>query len=1845
MKLITTVFMMALGALCSAQILPLAIVSKTPAGQLSEYSSADTVTISFNQPVAAISDESQSDGNDCPIKISPQVKGECRWLGSQTLVFTPQKPFEKAVRYVVTIDKGFTSSVTGAALPKTESWFFDTPRPQIAQALPSNGEGWLNLEPKLILAFNMPIGLNTLNRYISLKEGSKNIPFKIARISDELFESNFKYSSVKKDSVYTVTPVKPLSPAAGYTLTVRKGLRALKGNLAMPKDYTVNFSTYNKFNLAAAPEAQCLPFTPSLQFTNPVTAGEVYKNISFDPEIVFTPKDENNTGWEDTVLIGKEKRRVFNLPLYAINFKAGQQYKVTLKADTQDIFGNKLGREIKFVWDNNGYCPAVTFKGGFGVIEQDQKPYHPADAVNAGEVPVEKMRINYRDFIPFFKDEPSYCQKRTLKGDVIKSVWNPNQGALNIPLNTFFDLAPALNAKGAGLVFLQFKNPFKADERECWQNSIDNVTNIGLTLKTSPQDTLVWATYLSDGKPAKAKKVELRDAKNNVIWEGKTNSKGLAAAPGWAKLKVEKENEWSNPEIWAFVKDDESVAVISSDWDQGIQPWRFNINYNFNPDKVDLKTFVFTDRGLYRQGESVYIKAVMRKFKEGVLNYSGLDKVSFLIVDPTGKDVVKRDIPVDEFSASDYTYNIPSNGASGYWNVFIEAEGVNGYASFKVEAVKPAEFKVDLIPLADIYLAGSQAAFGLNANYMFGAPMAGADVRWNARLTPGGYTPKGYGDYTFNAWWINREFKEENLLSASSVLDEAGADEVKITLPEVETASSLYVEAGVLSPQNQELYARKTVNVLPADLLIGLKQKSSNMVKSGETVSAEIVTLDAEGKTVNTALQASLVRDEYFSVRKSGLSGRLEWVSEENIIPVAEASLNTTDGKAQWDFVPLKAGSYRLTVTGTDAEGRRASSGISFYVSSCESVCWKQNDDDLLEITPEKDSYKPGDKAKILIKSPYDKAQALITVERNGVLDSFTKQVKGGAVYIDIPVKENYLPNVFVSVVLVKGRGAAPDIKDKDDLGKPQAKFGYGALKIETTSRKLFTKIETDKTKYEPAQEVKVKLSTVNDEGKGRAASVTLFVVDEGLLTDFETPDIFNFFYSSEPLSVSTADNRLYLIGQRSFGQKGENRGGGGSDSKLGGIDLRSNFKFTPYYSASVKTDKKGRAEVSFKLPDNLTKFRIMAVAAAESDFGSAQSAIEVAKPVMIKPVLPRFARLNDTFDCGFTVYNYTDADNLTLDLKQSVTGGVRFNEGGAVAVTLKAGGSKNIMGSCTAYQLGAADFAFAASSIKGKDGLKITLPVIAVEQSQVAGVSSSTDDDEKQNLVKPKNLADTDKNFVGVSFASTALLNLTGAVDYLFNYPYNCLEQQLSRIAPAINGMDMLVAFNLAAKTELEDKIKKTLASLPDYQTPQGGFAYWPAQYESSPYITAYALEVISKAKAKGYNTDAETQNRAIEYLKSYLSSDTKGGDRSSTTRAYAIYALALNGVNVSGHFNNLYTQGVLPLEAQILMFKAAKYLNMTQALNKYKTDIMNYAKFSNETMYFKAHTESLLGILFTSDTLVTAQALQAMYEVAGGMPNGEKAVKWLLDAKNKQANWGNTITNATVFNALSAYFNTAEQKAPNFSAAFKVEGKKLFDAIFIGRSTDRKDKTFSFDEIFTNDIAQTVISKTGDGRLYYNLAMTYYPQSFKDPVTAGFKVDKKIKPLYDNLGPLAAGHRALIELTVTTDQRRSFVVLEDFLPAGFEIIDTSMSNQSALQQEMEGKDSSYYFNRVERYDDKLAVFADDLPMGVHKFTYIVQAVAGGDYYMPATRVSQMYYPEVFGRTASGKLVIQSGL
>ncbi len=1910
---------------------PLLIVQRTPDGRTESRYAVRAITVTFNQPMVALSDN-EAMGTLCPIRLEPPVPGRCRWRGTNTLTFEPATPLPPASRFRAMVPKGVKSLVTGAVLDREVAWEFESLRPQLQGSVPHDGAGWVTLDPVLYLAFSLPVSPARARPFIELRETPLEgqgagvvVPVAVRGVGASEYRSAGVYGGSWDDedsgpggrrpelAVIAVKPQRSLKRDHAYALSVREGLPPARGTLGLHGTRVVRFETWYTFRLDETPEGACLPAWFRIGFSNPVRMGDLLDALHGGPALKSPELDDGareQTGSQD-----RRARRV-TMALPAYDFKPDTVYTFTVSGKLKDVFGNPLGEDRVFSFATDWLCPRLGTPEGFGILEGDLPARHPVTVLNVPEVPFRLAAVPEDLLIPLHHDlgwsSGSGGDTAAIR-NAAERIWKPDTPR-NVRRRTFLDLEGVLGKGKGGFAFLTlaFRDP---ESRNSWRwTALDNVTKVGITFKSAPEQTLVAVTRLADAGPASGVPVELRDQTNRIVWKGKTDSQGFASAPGWQTWGLGGWNAHGRPQLWAFARAPGGTAVMSTDWRGELEPWRFGVNYEWSPAPETYRAELFTDRGVYRPGEPVHVRAVVRRLVAGDWTACDLRSLGLSVRDSRGTEIVKTTLPVAGGLGAHFTFTVSGDAPTGSYRIHLQdvnpaavagpvvrvvddgmeiaeedsgedgggrgaavpadpgaGRRVNESHSFRVEAFKPASFEVKVTPAPGRLVAGGTYRAVIDGWYLFGAPMAEAPADWHIRLERAWYEPPGREGFEFSPGWWDEDGESSGrsggaLAAGTAKLDGAGKLTVTAWLDPAGFAGAMTVavEAGVASPERQRLFGRAAGIAHAADLYVGVKP-ARGFVGKGEAWSAGLIAVRPDGGAVaGRPVTWTLTRREWLSTRRAGFAGRLEWVSERRDTVAASGTILSAAEPRPVEWTPDRPGFYLFEARARDEAGRATRAATSFYVTGKGEAWWERRDTDIVELVPDRKGYKPGDTAKILVKSPFAKCRALVTVERETILERRVVELEGGATQLEVPIKESYLPNVYVGVALLTGRaGEAKFSEDGEDMAKPQGKFGYVNLAVDPGSRRFAVAVEPDRTSYRPGQPVTLSLSTRDDEGKPAASSLTVFAVDEGVLalTGYRTPDLFAAFYGPRPLLVATADSRLFVIGQRSYGEKGKNRGGGGgAGAELGGIDLRTKFVPTAYWNPAVRTGDDGKAQVTFTLPDNLSAFRLMAVAESPRRFGGGEARITVSKPLLLRPSLPRHARAGDRFSGGVVVHNYGPAAvEVTLGLE--VAGGAVAVEGELIRkVPVGAGRAAEVTWSCRAVKLGEAAFRFRAAAGADTDGLEWKVPVRAPEKLETVATSGVADPEAVEALLLPEGALDGPGG-VRIAASSSALAGLEGAATYLLGYPYGCLEQKLSRAMPVFVAADLIETFKLGDLGGLKAAARQVISRLRDFQHSSGGFMYWTDGHIPDPWLTAYALEVAAMAKREGVEPEPVVLERAVRWLRGWLAGRDEWGypyaqSESYAARAYAVYALSLHGTPMPSVFDALFERrDQIPFLAKAYLVKAAPAVSRDgKTRETVANELLAQARFNPRTIHFEEPAETRGWWVHDSTVRTTAICLQALLEARGGFGGDEKAVAWLTGERKGSGRWRSTQENTSSLRALQDFYRRYEREEPDFTGRLTLQpGRALWSEPFKGRSLTARTREFGFGEIFAaGKRAMLSFVREGRGRLYYSLSMRYAPARFTKPAAEGLEITRSVRPLNGPAGgPIKAGARAVVTLTVKSDADRTFVAVEDPLPGGFEIVDPSFATESREDERQRARAEADAgrrrwwwwgdFHRSEKYDDRIQVFADFLTAGEHTYTYLVQATTPGAFAWPAAWAEMMYEPEVFGRTASDAVTI----
>ncbi len=1820
----------------------------------------------FDRPMVAL--DRLPEGKGRPIlKFNPAFAGTTRWLGSRILTFTPDRRFPSASKIEVTLPAGI-EALDGSVLKTDYAWTFQTVTPRLVRHYPQDRQKWLNLDTQVLLIFNQDMDKKSAKDFISLvsvdEQGTeRRLDFRLAHPSAERLEGDDL--DIRPETALLLEPEDGLLPGFRYLVEARRGLPSKEGPIRMEKSVGFSFETFREFHFVGLEQAESLKPTEQMQFkfSNPVMYKSLVQQLRFDPPLEI-PEYYNEWDYGNDVLY-------ISLP-----FAPETRYKATIGPELRDDFGNSLGQEVRLEFSTAPFPTAISMTTGYGILEASGEARYPLSVLNAEGVFCQEARLKKDEVIPlllqpkiFWPDQKFSGRPGFFQAEKNLPLRAPRNERRVVPL----DFSDVLTEK-YGFVFIQVDTQRPEDKWERYLKAFLQVTDLGISGKFSPVGNIIWVTEMKSGLPVPEAEVEIRDDLNRIKWKGRTDQEGTVRTPGWRELKLTSPDSWAEPRQWIFATRGRDVALSCSDWGTGIDPYRFRIYYDWNPQPAAFQGSVFSERGIYRAGEDVHIKGIIRKKEKGVWVLPPGKDIECEILDPFQKTVFKGPVFLDEFGSFAFDFSSAQESSLGYYQIKADVLPVRSdekpfplYGSFRIEAFRPAEFEVHLRAERESRVFGQEYAAEVRASYLFGGAMAGQPVSWHLRLNRARFTPPGLQGYVFGneLEWGDDETSGSSRLAASgeSTLDSEGKFRIRLPVrAEKEKDSvSATLEATVVNPSRRSVSNRIQTLVHRGKYYVGLRPATS-FLKKGAMLSVDVVAALPDGSLEpGREIRLALFKREWRSVRQAGIGGRFRWLTEEEDIEVATQEVQTKSDAVKVIFSPEKTGYYYLLASGTDDLGNRITTTTYFYVTGPDYVPWERRDDDSIELVADAPKYQPGQVARILVKSPYERAKALITVERELILDSRVLDIEGTTTQIEIPIRSEYIPNAFISVLLVQGRKSVERATDSQDLGKPSFKIGYVNLSVDPAEKRLAVEIMKEKEEYRPKEEVSLKLKVRDGAGEGCPASLTVAVVDVGVLNliGYKTPNPFSEFYSERPLSVRTSETRIHVVGQREYGEKGEEVSGGGGEGQaailegaLAEVELRGDFRTTAYWNPSLNTNEFGEAEVTFRLPDNLTTFRVMAVAQTKgSQFGGAETTFRVSKKLLLQAALPRFARVGDAFEGGVLVHNFSlREEDVMLNVSAS---GIRMTGQQAERrFKLRAGESKEVLFPFDVEEPGRAAFRFRASMGEETDGLEVGIPLDLPRPMETVALFGETREEAIEKLTVPDDVF-VDHSRVEIQASASVLLGLTGSIDELRDFPYLCLEQRLSGLLPFLLAPQVMLDFALTRlkPEEVQQAVVQGLNELFTYQRDSGGFGLWPDSRKEAPFLSCYAVLTMLKAGENGYVVGPERLERGLSYLNGFLR-ETWNPERwpflradGETIKAFCLYVLALAGQPQPAFAEKLFAEREqLSLFGKTLLLKALYYGKASfEAQDMLRQELLNAIKVTPEGAHFEEAEGRASRWVYSSNTRTTAFILQTLVELGSDHPSLAAIARWLV-ARQRSGLRLSTQDSLFVFYALNDYYRKVEGREADFRAKITLAGKTILEENF---GPDRRDLTradIQISELDVNAGSELAFQaeKRGEGILYYGARMTYAPRGVLPARDEGIAVLKRIESLDGKpLAAISPGALVVIIVEVAVPRECLFVVVDDPLPAGLEGVNPDFLTESAESQRiLDAEDQAGTepwwrgFNHFEIYDDRVLLFADSLPAGIHSHRYLARAVSSGRFVTPGTSAGEMYAPEVFGRS-----------
>ncbi len=1864
---------------------PLEVLRYSPEGAVPL---APFLSVTFNQPMVALTTIEQLAAQDIPVRLSPQPEGAWRWVGAKTLLFEPTTRFPMATAYQVEIPAG-TTSATGGKLAQAVTFGFTTPPPTVQMSYPTNGPH--RRDPLLFVSFDQRIDAAAVLKTIAVKAGGKSYALEMAAAEDLAGDAvvNRLTAQAGEGRWVAFRAVERLPYDTSVTVDVGPGTPSAEGPLTTSAAQSYSFTTYGPLRVTQSHcgwEKTCPPLSPWwIEFSNPLDEGV------FDPAWVqITPElpgAEISASGNGISIRGASKGRT--------------TYQVTLRADIRDVFGQTLERDASVSFEVGSAQPMMAVPdGSMLVLDPAGPPAYSVYTINYGALKVKAYTVAPTDW-PAYQQYLNDAQRNT------KGATPPGKLALDTRISikkatdemveTPIDLSKLLKNKRGHVVLIIEPDEGLAGalRRRDWIPTIRlwvQATDIALDAYVENEQALVWANRLGDGAPLSGAQITLYPSKAQAA----SQADGVATLPLPAS---------SNESAYLIAKLGEDAALLPGG---GYYGWWGGSWSQRNPG-APYRWYVFDDRGMYRPGETVHIKgwvrraSITRAGEDLALPRSG-STVTWQLQDARGNKLLDGQTSLNTLGGFATSFVLSEAMNLGPTSLLLTLDG-NQYAhSFAVQEFRRPEFEVTASASEGPHFVGEHAQITVSANYYAGGALPDADVQWTVTSSPGHYAPPNWSDFTFGywtPWWSYRDFwggpaeTEVKAETFSGRTDAAGQHILRLDFQSVSPPrpTSVRAEASVMDVNRQAWAASAQLLVHPADLYVGLRSERT-FVDKGKPFQVEAIVTDLDGKPISgRAIEVRAVR-LHWAYRRG------QWSEEER--DAQTLSLTSAEKPVSFKLDTPEGGTYRITATIVDDRERRNVTQLTRWVSGGSRPRANKVEKEEVALIPDRQEYQPGQTAEILVQAPFTPAEGLMTLRRSGyIVASERFRMEESTYTLRVPIAEAHFPNINVQVDLV---GAAQRL---DAQGEPAPElptrpaYATGALDLSVPpyARTLSVSAVPYDKELEPGGSTMVDVTVRDASGQPvKGAEVAVVVVDEAILalTGYQLADPLAAFYPQRSTDVQDYALRSYVVladptklmeqsqsVKRYYmapsampampmatmvaeeGAVLRDAAAPGGEAEAAPIRVRADFNPLAAFSPAVATDADGTAAVPVKLPDNLTRYRVMAVAVSGSKlYGKGESSLTARLPLMARPSPPRFLNLGDRFELPVVLQNQTDAP-MTVDVAVRASN-VTLSAGAGQRVTIPAHDRVEVRFPMATASAGTARFQVGAAAGKWADAAEFSLPVYTPATTEAFAVYGVVDEGAiAQPVIAPTNVF-TQYGGLEISTSSTALQALTDAVLYLTAYPFECSEQLASRILAVAALRDVLSAFKaegLPPQEELIAAVDRDIERLRGMQNDDGSFPIWVRGRESWPFYTIHVTHALARAQAKGFTVPSEMTSRALGYLREIERHYPAwyGQDIRNTLTAYALYVRSLMKDVDLVRARRLVQEATLPglrPEAlgwllNVLADDAASRDEILRYLQNHVVETAGAATFA--TSYREEEGYVLLASNRRADGIIL-EAIIAADPKSDLIP---KLVKGLL-AHRKQGRWYNTQENVFILLALDRYFNVYEAQTPEFVARAWLGEQYVGEFQFVGRTTEYQDVTVPMDYLVGGATSQDLIlSKEGPGRLYYRLGLNYAPTDLKlDPLEQGFTVQRAYEAVddpqdvrrdEDGTWHVRAGATVRVRLTMVATSRRYHVALMDPLPAGFEAMNPALAVTGSIPPDPnEGGGSSYWWWRWTWYehqnlrDQRAEAFASLLWEGIHTYTYVARATTPGEFVAPPAKAEEMYSPDVFGRSGTDRVIVE---
>lgn len=1792
-------------ALASSQLTYTVADYLRPATMLPKPNTTDVdvdaaIAVAFNQPVVALGAE--NDSLPPAFVITPAVQGRGEWLNTSTYIFHPQTALLGGTEYTVSVN-GDLKTESGVGLDRSvvNAWKFVTARPRVVSVTPSPKD-FIPPDARLEITFNQPMERPSVEANFSLSTPAGSVP------------GTFEWND--DNTALTFIPNAPLARGAAYTLSLRAAAKSL-GGATLGEEYRADLQTYAPFGVRTVETSVS---GINFRFTAPLAKTD-YTNL-----VSVSPRVENLSVSAD------------GSTLYLFNLQPGTAYRIELAAAIGDAWGETLASPYRTEVQTPALTPYLSIiPYSSTLFVRPDEPLLSARAVNIQNAEAIVAPLTPQDF---FTLQSSYDLQQAYAPSNPASyaqtfVLPPNQQSdVKLPL------AAANTQLPPGLYFVKILSPQIQAGSEALRFVVSSQVN--LTFKLGAAEALVWAVDLPSQTPVAGAPVTLYDDAGNVLASGVTDANGL-----WHTPLTRSEGQ-----IYAMLAapGDPAFALSANTWNSGVNAWDFGYAQNVQPPQT--KIYLYTDRPIYRPGQTVYYRGIVREAFDGRYQLPSVPSVPLLLNDSQGTQLASINAQLSPFGTFNGQFELPQEAVPGYYT--FQNSALNFYFTFQVAEYRKPEIDLNVAFLNDQIKQGDSAQAEVNARYFFDAPAGNVDVHWSLYAQPARFSLPGYQTGLIDFDWLevfrfpegDSPYFGQLLKDGSAQTSPNGTLAISLTaLPKADSPQRLTLEVTATDDSGLPVSARSEFTIHPADFYIGIRP--DRWVGTAKTeLGFELYTVDwAQNPAPEKPLAA-----EFKQVR-------WETSLDENGYPkytplyTTLASVNPAtgaDGKARIAFTPPAPGTYMLEVSGAGARSQ-----VLVWVGGEGASPWPDLPNQRLELTADKDSYKAGETAKVFIPNPFPvNTLALVTVERGRIARAVVLPVSGSGVEYSLPLTEDDAPNVYVSVTLL---GQGNDFRQ-----------GLVNLPVQPEAQELKVQLFANPREAGPRDSVTFDVIVTDHQDQPVQGEFSLAVVDLATLklADSNVEDILPAFYGNQPLGIETSLSLAAYSG-RNFIEAGGLGGGGGEGETF----IRQNFPDTAYWNPSLITNAEGRGQVTLTLPDSLTTWQVdVRGLTADTKVGQAQTQIIASKPLLIRPVTPRFLVRGDHVRMAAVVNNNTP-NRLNVSVNLQSEGFVLDNPAGATRTfEISPYAQARVEWWGTAGLAQAADLVFSVSA-SGTPALQDAarplwgkLPILEyiAPQTFVTGGVLRGASAQQEVISLPRTYTPGEGSGLEVELSPSLAGSLLSALEAVEVPPYTVsAETNLSYLLPNIEVHRALNNAGLsdpALSQRVETHLNTSVSRIQSLQNADGGWSWWGQSETSDPYISAYVLFGLLRAQPISPAVSPEALTRAVTYLQSaqpQVTANTSGAELDEA--AFIQFALSQAGSPDLNRADALYaSRDRMSAASRALLASILHSLNPADGRVR---DLLSGLEAEAIRSAGSAHWETpAANILRRGSPIYTTSVV--VYVLAQLDPASQvllDAVRYLNAHRNARGLWSSGYENAWAMMALNQAMVGIGDLRSDFTFSAALNGSPLTSGNVNGIQLQPLRAHVPLEFLSPNSPnLLTIQREDGLGRLYYNVALKVNrPVQDVKPLNAGMSLERVYcLAAQPDCTPLTAlqldpDQPVTARLTLTLPHDAYYVMVEDHIPAGMEILNRGLkTSQLGIEGggvKVQFKDEDpfadgwgwWLFKEPHIYDEGILFTAEYLPAGTYVLTYTLIPLQAGEFRVLPARAWQAFFPEVQGTSA----------